>query len=334
MTVTPRSSNFPSLPERSNCHDAQPLMEAFVDGELSPDQTLEIEAHVDRCERCQANVDFLRTLSSTVKEIVNGHETVTDGSDRLETTATPFMMRLEKAIEAEIELETERTEALIRGAWLGKVTIFAAAASATLWFGVRALRSDTSNVVTAETIPAPAAHLPPAIVLPADAPPAVPAPAVSVADSKAPPAIENEVLTLEGALDRLIDYHSSPPKPQVTSAELLGELEPDVGVRMQLPKLNAQGARWEGASLVPVRNERAASFRYKLPKNRVTLYVFNASRLRVHDSDVLARGTQDPVYFGQWRGYNVAAKENRGVGYALATDMDGPAVAQMINDVH
>lgn len=325
MTAQPHFSSLTS--GIVNCHGARSLMEAFVDGELSPEQTLEMEDHLDGCHRCQANADFLRVISATVRHTVHPEATpLWDGntpharpltSGRPSSTAqlvevTPFMARLERAIEAEIDREASGTELSHRGTWIAKVTVFAAAASASLWFGVRTFGGEWPSLAGAMKSPLPDTR---------DA-------------LNAAGAAEDEVLTFEGALDRLIDYHSSPPQPQVTSVDLLPKLEPDVGVRMQLPKLDAYGARWEGASLVPVRNQRAASFRYQLPKNRVTLYVFNASRLRVHDSAIMIRETPQPVYFGQWRGYNVAAKENRGVGYALATDMDGPAVAKMIQDIH
>lgn len=367
MTSTMRTHAH--APDSTRCHSVRSLMEAFVDGELSPEQTLEMEAHVEHCPRCQANADFQRVLSSSIRELVHAEppredagtrrsdasrdestpgdtlsgerqsevnsdaskgvdaefvaEAVLSDEQATNTVAiSPFMLRLEQAIDAEIEREAGATQGgshnawVGRSTWVGRITVFAAAASATLWFGVRTFGPEVMARASGRSnAPAQARD--------------------HEAGITGMPVQDDEVMTLEGALDRLIDYHSSPPRPQVTSADLLPELEPDVGVRMQLPKLDASyGARWEGASLVPVRNQRAASFRYQLPKNKVTLYVFNASRLRVQDSRILIRESPQPVYFGQWRGYNVAAKENRGVGYALATDMDGPAVARMINDVH
>lgn len=331
------------LTDNVTCHNVRSLMEAFVDGELSPEQTLEMEDHVEHCARCQANAEFQRVLSASIKDLVHAEpprvgdnlgggdiagsngddddgaelvaEAVADDEQTAAVAPTPFMLRLEQAIDAEIEREVGTAQTVSRSTWVGRITVFAAAASATLWFGVRTFGPELMARANGRSGSPEQTR-------------------EHESGLTGVPVQDDEVMTLEGALDRLIDYHSSPPRPQVTSADLLPELEPDVGVRMQLPKLDAYGARWEGASLVPVRNQRAASFRYQLPKNKVTLYVFNASRLRVQDSRILSRETPQPVYFGQWRGYNVAAKENRGVGYALATDMDGPAVARMINDIH
>ena len=36
-----------------NCQDIQPELSAYVDGELTPPQRVEIEAHVASCPRCQ-----------------------------------------------------------------------------------------------------------------------------------------------------------------------------------------------------------------------------------------------------------------------------------------
>lgn len=323
MTALSHSST-PIFSGAVSCNGARSLMEAFVDGELSPEQTLELETHVDGCARCQANAEFLRVLSATVKDAIHPDKAPVGSNSAPMANAdvdagasTAFMTRLERAVEAELEREMA-ADAPSRAVWLTKVAAFAAAASATLWFGVRSFGPELPSLTSRQPSPDQGRGAGPV-------------------NTTRNGASEEEVTTLEGALDRLIDYHSSPPQPQVTSVDLLPVLEPDVGVRMQLPKLDAYGARWEGASLVPVRsNQRAASFRYQLPKNRVTLYVFNASRLRVRDSQVLVREAPapQPVYFGQWRGYNVAAKENRGIGYALATDMEGPAVARMIHDIH
>src|SRR5690606_192824 len=147
-------------------------------------------------------------------------------------------------------------------------------------------------------------------------------------------AASDSELTLEGALDRLIDHHSSPPKPDVTNPAVLPKYEPDVGVRLQLPRLDKDGAGWEGANLVPVSNQRAASLRYQLDGHRVTLYVFNASKLRVRKHADRGSKIDNPIYVGRWRGYTVAAKEHFGTGYAIAGDMDDAAITEMMTAIH
>src|SRR5690606_23050859 len=150
----------------ATCHNVRSLMEAFIDGELSPEQTLEMEAHVDDCPACQANAEFLRTLSATIKGVVHADinrrttqltlgetranaELVVAASVADGTVPSTFMARLERAIEAEIEREAVATDQTSRGAWIGRISVFAAAASATLWFGFRAFAPETSALATA-----------------------------------------------------------------------------------------------------------------------------------------------------------------------------------------
>ncbi len=138
----------------------------------------------------------------------------------------------------------------------------------------------------------------------------------------------------EQTLDRLIDYHSSPPNPQVTSPELLPSFESTVGVRLKLPSLAEYGARWEGASLVAVTNHQAASLRYQMPGHRVTVYVYDAGKVRVHNQLERRIVREHPVYVGSWRGYTVAAKENRGIGYAITADLDDQQLTRMMTALH
>ena len=47
-----------------NCQDIQPELSAYVDGELTPPQRAEIEAHVASCPRCQRELAELKTLAA------------------------------------------------------------------------------------------------------------------------------------------------------------------------------------------------------------------------------------------------------------------------------
>jgi len=50
-----------------NCNEAQPLLGAYVDGELELSSTLALETHARACEPCRARIDSLRTLSHAVQ---------------------------------------------------------------------------------------------------------------------------------------------------------------------------------------------------------------------------------------------------------------------------
>ncbi|MES1174617.1 MAG: zf-HC2 domain-containing protein [Myxococcales bacterium] len=135
-------------------------------------------------------------------------------------------------------------------------------------------------------------------------------------------------------LEELVDHHMNARLPQVTEPTLLSQLEPEVGVPVTLPSLKAYGARWEGGSVVPVSNQHAASLRYTLGGRHVTLYVYNSSRVPI-ESRLKARTVRnEPVYVGTRRGVSIAATEHRGVGYALASDLNDDESAELVAAVY
>jgi len=135
-------------------------------------------------------------------------------------------------------------------------------------------------------------------------------------------------------LEELVDHHMNARSPQVTEPTLLSQLEPEVGVPVTLPSLKAYGARWEGGSVVPVSNLHAASLRYMLGGRHVTLYVYNSSRVPI-ESRLKARTVRnEPVYVGTRRGVSIAATEHRGVGYALASDLNDDESAELVAAVY
>jgi anti-sigma factor RsiW len=135
-------------------------------------------------------------------------------------------------------------------------------------------------------------------------------------------------------LEELVDHHMNARSPQVTEPTLLSQLEPEVGVPVTLPSLKAYGARWEGGSVVPVSNQHAASLRYTLGGRHVTLYVYNSTRMPI-ESRLKARTVRnEPVYVGTRRGVSIAATEHRGVGYALASDLNDDESAELVAAVY
>jgi hypothetical protein len=160
--------------------------------------------------------------------------------------------------------------------------------------------------------------------------------AVSPPDDE--PAAERQAsvaLAPDELLDRLIDYHTAPPPPQVTEPKLVPEMERDVGVKVPLPSLAQYGAEWEGGSVVRVRRDQPAAYlRYRtLDDHSVTLYVYNASRIPLHAVLRPRMLREEPVYEGYRRGYTIAAQLRHGVGYAVATDLDESRSAELVHAI-
>jgi anti-sigma factor RsiW len=266
------------------------LIETFIDGELSPEQTLRVESHVDGCEHCGEHVALLEAVRVSTQRVVLEGVRVTRA----------FEDRIRAALEAEREVEAERK---LPSTWVQRVemvgkrvlTPLLAAAAVLLWLAYR-----------------------PAVE-------AVHPPHTATAEAD---------MSIDQALDRLIDYHSSPPPTQVTSQDELPLFDRDVGVRVHAPSLDKFGAHWEGASLVSVRNHQAASLRYRMPGRRVTVYVYDPRKVSVHGSLPERLVGNAPVYVGEWRGYTVAAKENHGIGYAMASDLDDDTTAELLTEIH
>ncbi|HEU4536690.1 MAG TPA: hypothetical protein VFS00_21340, partial [Polyangiaceae bacterium] len=87
-----------------------------------------------------------------------------------------------------------------------------------------------------------------------------------------------------------------------------------------------------GGRMLPVRDHRAAMLQYGMASgHRVTVYVYDPRRVQPEQRWLRERTTvrNAPVYVGSMRGFNVAATERRGIGYAIATDLDEREIVEL-----
>jgi hypothetical protein len=303
---------------RQGCAEVTPLLDTFADGELSKELTLNVQQHLNHCERCSGVVDGASSLKKHLQEAVYEDAPI----------SPEFLARMQGALakeEARVDtarLDAARLDTEHRVHPLGShfsplswrtIMPLVAAACALFWVNMKR---------TQPTIAQADGHVSP---MPAD-----------MVDTAA----------LDDALDELIDYHSAPPSSQLTEAKLVPQMERDVGVRVQLPSfegerwatnkdLSSLGVpQWQGATVVPVRNQRAAYFRYNVGGHWVTVYMYNSGRFPVH-RQLAQRVVRDlPVYVGERRGYSIAARERKGVGYAVATDFNDTDSAELVASIH
>jgi anti-sigma factor RsiW len=273
------------------------VIETYLDGELSPERMLEVQTHIDGCARCTEVVELERAMRQSLRQVSYENALVSDD----------FRARLQEAWRR-VETPAVRTprQHRMRAArrardfalyWGGPLAF---AAALLLWLGAQSSKRNLPVIA-----------------------PTAPAPTEVAAD-----------MTSDEILDRLLDYHSAPPVPEVTEARLVPQLERDVGVRVSMPTF--PNAEWQGASVVPVvRGLRAATLRYKLPdQHNVTIYVYDAARVPLRAALQERMIRQQPVYVGYRRGYSIAALERRGLGYAVATDQDDPASVKLVTSLH
>ena len=144
--------------------------------------------------------------------------------------------------------------------------------------------------------------------------------------------VSSSTAAVEQLIDEFVNHHANLPMPEVVEESLVRRFEPRVGVPVRAPSLQQYGAQWEGGSVVSVRpqNRHAASLRYRVGGHRVTLYIYDASRLPLRAS-LEPRIVRDvPVFVGTRRGYSIAAAEQRGLGYAVATDLNDVQSAELV----
>jgi anti-sigma factor RsiW len=283
-----------------SCEDLRSRLETYLDGELPSHQTLELQVHLDTCSECAESVAFSQAIRQSARHLVQRDTVVTDA----------FRARLKDALLAEARAEDAKAagargeapraglwQKVYRGAPRAGLAILAVAAAALLWI-------DHGRPLRAE------------------------------ADST-----RNTLITAMGPdelLDKLIDFHTAPPRPLLTGATLVPELERDVGVKVPFPNsLTQYGAEWEGGSVIRVRRDQPAAYlRYRTADaHNVTVYVYNASRMPLHAGLKPRMFREEPVYEGYRRGYAIAAQLRHGVGYAVASDLDEPLSAELVRAI-
>jgi len=285
----------------SECRKVQPFVDAFVDGELSAERVLELEQHLDECGSCREHVHLARAFQSSTRQAVHADCPLTSA----------FQARVCAALRAERERESalkkahpnqERATRSKPLPWRTVVPVAAAAAMALAFANTKNAKLDTKKVATSQQ------------------------------QAKLVPEPSEDQL-----IEELIRLHSSAPAPEVTEPTLVTDLERQVGLPVRLdPELQRFGARWEGGSVVPVRNQPAASLLYKLDGHRLTVYVFDPERVPLRRTSTLEPRVvrNRPVFVGTRRGYSIAATEKRGVGYAVATDLDTLESAELVASLH
>lgn len=52
---------------KASCNDALSRLWDFIDGELTPETMKEIQAHLERCQRCYPHYDFQRAFAAFMR---------------------------------------------------------------------------------------------------------------------------------------------------------------------------------------------------------------------------------------------------------------------------
>lgn len=286
----------------SGCRKVQPVVDAFVDGELSAERVLETQEHLAHCGSCQERVSLSHAIHVSTRRAVRDACQVSSSLEERVRAA----LAAERAREEATSLERERRVQAERGRPLPWRTVVPVAAAAAMALAFASNKTESKKAL---------AH-------------------TEHANTQAGMTSD---MNEEALVEELIRLHAQSPAPAVTEPASMNLLEREVGLPVRLqPALNHYGARWQGGSVVPVKNHPAASLLYQLDGHRFTVYVFDAERVPLRQARVLKpRVVRDrPVFVGTKSGYSIAAVENRGVGYAIATDLPPMESAELVASIH
>lgn len=272
------------------------MLDAFLDGELPPEGVFEVEEHLATCGACAERERFESSLRASMKRATAADAVASAG----------FEARLAGALRAEREriLEPKSAPPPSRSRRTAVLPVFLAAAAtlATVFFVTH--RMDLMSSSGVEPSPAPAAPVAAAMMNP------------------------------EQVLDELVDYHAKPPEPEITEPTQVLNLQPEVGVPVRAPSLKQYGASWVGANVVPMKNQHAAYLRYRISNHPVTIYVYDAHRVPLRGVLEPMVVHNQPVHVGERRGYTIAAREQHGIGYAVATDLNDEESAELVTTMY
>lgn len=305
------------------------LVQLYADGELEPARTVEMEQHLGRCAPCNEELALLKALRKSLRrstvaqapaalrerlQALAWQPNALAASSALVEDQTSIAQAQSLSAHATTKTE-ERASRAARVSWSVAMAMSAAACFALGYFAVRAptatARASKSNVLqnTADG---------------------------STFGERGPlmanAAIGDAIPSLDSVIDQLVSLHANPIPPETTDPNELKNFDPYVGVPVRRPRLSVTNASFLGARMHALRDtQRTAALEYKVNGHRLTIYVFDSRLLRLTPRSLRPRVVESrPVFVGQVRGYSVAAAEAKGVGYALASDLDEDKSAQAV----
>jgi anti-sigma factor RsiW len=296
--------------------------EGFLDGELSPEHTVDFENHLPGCSGCNTKLKFERAVRVSTKRAVRCAC----------QPSSAFEARLRNVLLA--ERAREQTEALTTPyavvpvepnanvvphrplTWRAIAPLSVAAAAALVFAAMRGEPQQNHGSVLAGATGSEVART-------------------------------DTMQTLRDFLDQLAadSEHNrasddwQPPYRLPISLPIAAEsINVINGQRLTPPRLENAGAIWEGyhSRQVPIQG-RVSSWHYRVANHRVLLWVYDSKKLPLRAVLEPRVSHNQPVFVGMHHGRAVAALEKNGFGYAATTDLPQSQVAELVaslgNDV-
>jgi anti-sigma factor RsiW len=270
------------------CRSVADLVQAYLDGELSASQMLDVEKHTRSCANCAERVILDRAIRASVRRDVSSRKPSAGFHDRVAASLAAESSRsAQRQWLAPRSNDTEAGSASTLG-WRSLLLVAAAFAVA-LPIGVQ-LRA--RNLLG----------------------PRQPVETASAAS-----------MDIDALIDRFVDWHAHPLPPEITSASDFPAFEPYVGVPVRPLTFTVVNAQLLGGRILPFPEQRvAAMLQYRTQRgDRISVYVYDPRRMKTTPSRLQPRVmNSEPVYVGHVGGYSVASGQRKGIGYAVASDLD------------
>jgi anti-sigma factor RsiW len=268
----------------SPCRAVGHLVQAYLDGELSAPQVLEVEKHTQSCSTCAERIMLDRAMRASLRKEVFSQQPSAGFRDRV---AASLAAERQRAAPPQWATPTSTAS----GFGWRNLLLVAAAFAVALPIGMLLRHRN----------------------LPLPGQPVETAAAASI--------------DVDALIDKFVDWHAHALPPEITGATDFAAFDPYVGVPVRPPKFTVVGAQLSGGRMLPVpasEQRVAAMLQYRTPTgNRISVYVYDPRRVNAAPSQLQSRVmNSEPVYVGHLRGYAVAAGQRRGIGYAVASDLD------------
>lgn len=282
--------------------------ETYLDGELSPEHTVDFENHLSSCTTCGTKLKFERAVRfSTQRAVRNASGPSSDFQARLRAAMLAAKQEAARAAAAATVTPLSPVTREVHHRPLGwrSIAPLSVAAAAALAFA--AMRGEPTEGKTVNL-----------------------AGAATSTDT---------MQTVQAFLDQLAGdsehnrAHSGwqPPYRIPGIPSTADSINVVRGQRFAPPRLENAGAFWEGyhTAQVPVQG-RVSSWHYRVGNHRVLLWVYDSKKLPLRAVLEPQVAQNRPVFVGTHRGRAIAAIEKNGFGYAATSNLPPAQAAELV----
>lgn len=299
--------------------------ETYLDGELSPEHTVDFEDHLSCCCCCQDKLKFEQALRFSMRRTAR---IAAYPSQQFEARLRGLM-----AAERETACKTE-AHCTHDSSWSGRQPVSSQS--------VVTHRPLTWRAIAPLSVAAAAALVFAAVRNEANAPKKEDGAFVQASMDGATPRASDTMQTVREFLDQLAA--DSQRRPEYSS-ELVEESEPEfapaqppsvlhVGHDRRLPApqgLEKLGAIWEGLRYRNLAvHGRVPSLQYRVGGHRVLLWAYDSQRVPLRVVLEPRVALNHPVFVGTHHGLAIAAVEHEGQGFAATTDLTPSEAAELV----